>query len=244
MISDLKKQLRKKMRQMQKDFLESLTEKEKQLLAENLCKKVTSLPEYQNADLVLAYIPDTLEADCTPIILDALKKQKKVAVPKVDSEAMKQGKSTMDFYLLNPPSSFSQCDAKILDEQLETGVFGIREPKVGLEKLVWGVAGRERPDRGKTCEAVFERVSVKAVPEPLQVETFPFVIVPGVAFTKGGKRLGHGKGFYDIYINRLRQAGIKPNLCGICLPCQLVEELPTEEHDILMDEVLTGSLQA
>ena len=30
--------------------------------------------------------------------------------------------------------------------------------------------GRERPDRGKTCETGFERVSVKAMPEPYPVE--------------------------------------------------------------------------
>ena len=64
------------------------------------------------------------------------------------------------------------------------------------------------------------------------------MLVPGVAFTKDGKRLGHGKGFYDIYIERMKKAGLNPYLCGICLPCQLVEDIPTDEHDILMDKVV------
>jgi len=188
------------MRETQKSYLANLTYKEKHSLAENLCEKVTALPEYKAADLILAYIPDTFEADCTPIILDALEKGKKTCVPKVDFEAMKQGQSKMDFYFLDK--------SKSLEEQLETGTYGIREPKAGLEKLTWGVTNS------------------------------PFMIVPGVAFTKDGKRLGHGKGFYDIYIEEICKQGAKPFLCGVCLPCQVVEEIPTDEHDVLMNCVI------
>ena len=188
------------MRESQKSYLAKLTYKEKHSLAENLCEKVTALPEYKAADLILAYIPDTLEADCTPIILDALEKGKKTCVPKVDFEAMKQGQSKMDFYFLD--------GSKTLEEQLESGAYGIREPKNSL-KLYGNSNGQS-----------------------------PFVLVPGVAFTKSGKRLGHGKGFYDIYIEKMRNAGDNPFLCGICLPCQLVEDLPTDEHDALMNCVI------
>lgn len=187
------------MKQTLTDFNEKLSWKEKHSLAENLCEKVTSLSEYKNAGLILAYIPDTLEADCTPIILDALEKGKKVCVPKVDAEALKQGKSKMDFYFLD--------GSKPLEEQLESGAYGIREPKAGLKKF------SPCPDTGI------------------------LILVPGVAFTKSGKRLGHGKGFYDIYIEEMRNAGLNPFLCGIALPCQIVEEIPTDKHDILMDEV-------
>ena len=197
------------MREIQKSYLASLTYKEKHSLAENLCEKVTALPEYKSADLVLAYIPDTLEADCTPVILDALEKGKKVCVPKVDFTAMKAGQSKMDFYFLD--------GSKTLDEQLETGMFGIREPKAGLEKFV-----REKDCRVKSGH-----------------DTAIFVLVPGVAFTKYGKRLGHGKGFYDIYIERMKKAGMNPFLCGICLPCQVLEDLPADEHDVLMDVILS-----
>ena len=244
------------MRSTQKTYLESLTYKEKHSLKENLCEKVTSLTQYKKASLVLAYIPDSLEADCIPVILDALEKGKKVCVPKVDFEALKNGKSRMDFYFLD--------GAKALEEQLETGAFGIREPKSCLEKLIWGVAGKNGSEffpaegvaenatggcsegigsdsvAGKTCEAGFERVSVKAVPEPPHLSTSPFMIVPGVAFTKSGKRLGHGKGFYDIYIEEMQKAGARSFLCGVCLPCQIVQEIPTDKHDVRMDCVIYG----
>ena len=213
------------MRSTQKTYLESLTYKEKQSLKENLCEKVTSLPQYKKASLVLAYIPDSLEADCIPVILDALEKGKKVCVPKVDFEALKSGKSRMDFYFLD--------GAKALEDQLETGAFGIREPKSCLEKLTWGVAGKKgsdfRPAEGAAENAAGGCSEGKA---------FPFVLVPGVAFTKSGKRLGHGKGFYDIYIEKMQKEGKNPYLCGIALPCQIIEELPSEDHDIKMNKVI------
>ena len=230
MIFDLKKDLRKKMREIQKSYLAGLSYKEKHSIAEKLCDKVTALSEYKKADLILAYIPDQLEADCTPIILDALEKGKKVCVPKVDFEAMKQGESKMDFYFLD--------GTKSLEKQLETGTYGIREPKAGLEKLCWGVAGKKgsdfRPAEGVAENAAGGCSEGKASP----FAASPFMIVPGVAFTRGGKRLGHGKGFYDIYIGEMQKSGLNPFLCGVCLPCQLVEEIPTAGHDIRMDCVL------
>lgn len=58
------------------------------------------------------------------------------------------------------------------------------------------------------------------------------VLVPGLAFTKNGKRMGRGKGYYDKYLTRLnKQAGI----AGVCLQFQLVGDLPADEHDIRMD---------
>jgi 5-formyltetrahydrofolate cyclo-ligase len=60
------------------------------------------------------------------------------------------------------------------------------------------------------------------------------VIVPGMAFDKQGHRLGRGKGYYDRFLSRV------PNIykIGVCFPFQLVESVPSEETDILMDEVI------
>lgn len=62
------------------------------------------------------------------------------------------------------------------------------------------------------------------------------IVVPGIAFDADGHRLGRGKGFYD----RLLSA---PSLqhtykIGLCLPHQLIEQVPTEPHDVLMNEVI------
>lgn len=69
-------------------------------------------------------------------------------------------------------------------------------------------------------------------------EQVDLVIVPGVAFTGKGDRMGRGKGYYDRFLPCV------PNACkiGVCYDFQVVEQLPVEIHDIKMDEVLTGGL--
>lgn len=52
-------------------------------------------------------------------------------------------------------------------------------------------------------------------------EEIDFIIVPGVAFTAAGMRLGRGKGFYDKYLS---QPGFRAFKAGVCYPHQVVEE--------------------
>ena len=63
-----------------------------------------------------------------------------------------------------------------------------------------------------------------------------FIIVPGMAFTPQGARLGRGKGFYDRF---LALPGVmSAHKSGICFPFQIFSHIPTEPHDILMDSVV------
>lgn len=59
------------------------------------------------------------------------------------------------------------------------------------------------------------------------------VIAPGVAFDTSGSRLGRGKGYYDKLLAKLTAYKI-----GICFPFQLLDEIPAEEFDIQVDEVI------
>ena len=63
------------------------------------------------------------------------------------------------------------------------------------------------------------------------------VLVPGVAFDAAGHRLGRGKGYYDQFFASCPQVAASYKL-GIAFPFQIVGEIPTEPHDIQMDEVL------
>ena len=64
-------------------------------------------------------------------------------------------------------------------------------------------------------------------------------IVPGLAFTKDGKRLGYGDGWYD----RLLAAAAKNALkIGVAHEFQIVDDLPGEQHDILIDRVVSAGL--
>lgn len=60
------------------------------------------------------------------------------------------------------------------------------------------------------------------------------LIVPGLAFTSHGERLGYGGGYYDRYMPRCPQARI----LALAFPEQMLDSLPTEEHDYPINKIL------
>ncbi|XP_076271627.1 5-formyltetrahydrofolate cyclo-ligase-like isoform X1 [Rhynchophorus ferrugineus] len=65
------------------------------------------------------------------------------------------------------------------------------------------------------------------------------VICPGVAFTKYGHRLGHGSGYYDKFFAKLRLIqSPPPPTVALAFREQVVDKIPCEETDILIDNVL------
>lgn len=69
--------------------------------------------------------------------------------------------------------------------------------------------------------------------DPAQID---LVVVPGVAFTRGGDRLGRGRGYYDRYLSQPEMHAVK---VGVCYAHQLVDCLPAEPHDVTMDCVIS-----
>jgi len=65
-------------------------------------------------------------------------------------------------------------------------------------------------------------------------EKVDLVVVPGVAFDRRGYRLGMGKGFYDRFLPRVKGAKV-----GVAYDFQVVDGLPTEEHDVPLDKIVT-----
>ncbi|MEM1100113.1 MAG: 5-formyltetrahydrofolate cyclo-ligase [Pseudomonadota bacterium] len=64
------------------------------------------------------------------------------------------------------------------------------------------------------------------------------VIVPLLAFTRGGGRLGYGGGFYDRTLEALRAA--RPTLAaGFAYAAQEADELPLEPTDQPLDLIIT-----
>jgi 5-formyltetrahydrofolate cyclo-ligase len=76
-----------------------------------------------------------------------------------------------------------------------------------------------------------------AVPEADVDPSWPdAVIVPGLAFTTAGDRLGQGGGWYDRFLSEVRADCVT---IGVCFAEQLVDALPVEPHDVTMDHVVT-----
>ena len=88
--------------------------------------------------------------------------------------------------------------------QLKTGMWGIREPIVEL------------------CERLDKLTEIE------------FVLLPGVAFSRDGARLGYGRGFYDKLLARLdaeRRVGHHPALVVGAFSVQLAVGVPQEDTD-------------
>lgn len=71
--------------------------------------------------------------------------------------------------------------------------------------------------------------------EFIDEKNFDCVIVPGVAFDVQGKRLGMGGGYYDKFLKLATNA----KKISLAFDCQIVENIPTEPHDMPVDLIIT-----
>lgn len=75
---------------------------------------------------------------------------------------------------------------------------------------------------------ILEPIDCKEAPAP------DLVITPGVAFSKAGNRLGYGGGFYDRFFAK----HLSVSKLGVAFDFQILEEIPLEEHDIVLDKII------
>ena len=92
------------------------------------------------------------------------------------------------------------------ENQLAIGLWGIREPIV------------ERCERLVTLNEV------------------EFALLPGVAFTRNGERLGYGGGYYDKLLGRMTH---QPVLAAAAFALQIVEQIPQENTDMKVEWIIT-----
>lgn len=90
-----------------------------------------------------------------------------------------------------------------------------------------------------TADTVFEECFMglyepKEFDEKLKLSQIDLSIIPCVSASLSGKRLGHGGGFYDIFLEN-----IKTFKACVCFDALIQNDIPTEKHDILMDAVIT-----
>ena len=71
--------------------------------------------------------------------------------------------------------------------------------------------------------------------EPVANDTTALVLMPGLAFDSSGHRIGYGGGFYD----RFFASEPEHFVLALCFDFQIVDSLPVEPHDRLIDAVLT-----
>lgn len=77
--------------------------------------------------------------------------------------------------------------------------------------------------------------------DALKTGGLDLLVTPSVAYTTGGLRLGHGKGYFDTYIRKCRDTPNirQPFTIGLALKQQIVDTLPVHEWDALIDQIIT-----
>ncbi len=140
-----------------------------------------------------------------------------VNTERIISKALADGKKTAVPRIINGTSEMDFCyldGAGFPGRQLEPGAYGIPEPDESAEKV-----------------------------DVLKFPAETVIVVPGLAFSKDGCRLGRGRGFYDRYISRIKAAGKnQPSaLVGLCFDCQIVESVPHDALDIRVSHIASES---
>jgi 5-formyltetrahydrofolate cyclo-ligase len=74
---------------------------------------------------------------------------------------------------------------------------------------------------------------------PYQAARGNLVLVPGVAFSENGARIGYGKGYYDRYFGQWKEKHIPFTALGIAFDFQVIQEFKTDSNDICMHRIIT-----
>ena len=182
--------------------------KREKLLLDNLF----SMPEFLAANTVMLFanLPD--EIGTFSLIDKCIAMGKKVFLPVINGDDMTACEFTGEY---------------------RVGRYDIKEPVV--KQL--GVNGLVTESRDNACivrDSVPEPVDVLLTDREKEPEHFDFILVPGVAFSPNGYRLGRGKGYYDKFLSKYSNLFT----VGVCFREQFYLDIPTEPHDIPMQRVL------
>jgi 5-formyltetrahydrofolate cyclo-ligase len=121
------------------------------------------------------------------------------------------------------PAAFTQLEARVL------------LPVVPMEsrELTWAVdTGRLTPGRFGLLEPLGPRLG------PTALRTADVVVVPALAVARDGVRLGRGGGYYDRALQYARSDAV---LVALVFDDELLDELPSEQHDRRVTAVVTPS---
>lgn len=121
---------------------------------------------------------------------------------------------------------------KIVKQAYKDGkkvVFPVTEPKSGVitpyyaketavfEKGAFNINEPQNGTKAKLCD-------------------IDVILVPGIAFDCKGARIGFGKGCYDRLLKNTDAVKV-----GFCYDFQVCDNVPAEEHDVMMDFLVTES---
>lgn len=194
----------------------------------DIVTQLLSLEMLQRSRTVMLFSPLPSEPDITPLY--DLLADKTLLLPSVvgdDIVVKKLGEGSSIGSTLRGdgcgvsrsaiPSSVATC------EGIETSA-ALRKDGCGVSRsaLRCGAFGIMEPD----TDAAFDDLA-----------SIDVVLVPGVAFTPDGDRLGRGRGYYDRFLAKLPASTLT---IGLCYPSQLLPQLPIDPWDRKLDKVISA----
>ncbi|PGH00905.1 5-formyltetrahydrofolate cyclo-ligase [Blastomyces parvus] len=232
-----KKELRRKLQKILSEVSKQSVAAQSSIATRNLL----ALPEYQAAKKLSVYLSmPSGEISTTAIVRDAFSRGKQVYVPYL--------------YQADPAATATQGRSSVMEmlalHSLED-YESLQPDKWGIPTLDANTIGSRRNclggygiPTGETAQAAGDDSS-----------GLNLIVMPGVAFDEQLQRLGHGKGYYDHFVNRLKnnrqssgegnKAGMrKPYLVALALEEQLLppgEKIPVADHDCPVDALILGN---
>ena len=163
-----------------------------------------------------------------------MKKLDKIYIEKADQSIFKQIKELKEFREAKTIFCYASMKNEVDTWQLITlalkqgknvgvplcigkGIMEVRQVHA-LEDFEEGAYGIMEPSRN--CPV-------------LSKEKIDMAVIPCVSADREGRRLGHGAGFYDRFLD----GATFPKIL-VCYKELMMDQVPTEEHDILMDQVI------
>lgn len=238
-----------------KGLVRGISVEERTRFSEALKEEVVGLECWRSAKEVMLFFSLPDEVDMLPLIRAALAEQKRIYLPRVIAAQVSRGVDVCEVAEGNTlamggtlPKESEQAMGNTLPKKstlpagntvsCEEMILEVRELAPGL------MPGQLRP--GQLAQmlppgqlalgrwGIWEPTD--EAPLLSDYSRLDLVVVPGVAFSSDGKRLGRGKSFYDRFLPLVPRAAF----VGVCYPCQVVEQIPADPWDIGMDIVCCG----
>lgn len=191
----------------------------KEELRQEMKRKLLSIEED-------VYLPVGIQEDCIPqdtkTLFTFLSHGKEIDTSPLVGYALNRGITVAAPRVTGSRMSFHRIESET--GPFRVGAYGIREPPADAPQLF--------PMQDGITEKKMEEIQ------------FPLlVLVPGLAFSFQGDRLGRGAGYYDRFLSSLFAAyPHKRNLvtlAGVCYSFQITGMVPVETHDIPVDCIIT-----
>ena len=246
-----------------KGLVRGISVEERTRFSEALKEEVVGLECWRSAKEVMLFFSLPDEVDMLPLIRAALAEQKRIYLPRVIATQVSRGADVCEVAEGNTlamrgtlAKKSEQAMGSTLAKKSEQAM-GNTLPKesslpagntVSGEEMILEVRelapellpGGLMPGQLRPGQLALGRWGIweptDEAPLLSDYSRLDLVVVPGVAFSSDGKRLGRGKSFYDRFLPLVPRAAF----VGVCYPCQVVEQIPADPWDIGMDIVCCG----